>query len=377
MDKQQKGIKKFFSSGFLKHFIFLIPAAVAVLLYLVLPRCPGFTEAVVSKWVFRAFSIPIGFFTSLLPFSLTEAFAVLGIPAVLTLIALFIRALIRSKNRIKTTLLAAKTIGWVLSVALLLYMVLHGANFYRQSVSDIMKLDTSQKSAELLQQLCIELAKRASSEREKIREDDKGIAVLSQSLSKTLSQAGEGYKELQKDYPFLWGAVNRTKPVQLSHWWSYTGITGMYFPFTVEANVNIDQPDFDIPSTAAHEIAHTRGFAREDECNFFACLSCFVSPSADYRYSGTLMAYVYCSNALYAYDADMWAAAYQHLSDGVKRDLAERGRYWKQFEGEVQKAAEKVNHKFIQSQGVEEGILSYNRVVELLLAFYEKEGLPG
>ena len=64
------------------------------------------------------------------------------------------------------------------------------------------------------------------------------------------------------------------------------------------------------------------------------------------------------------------------MSDGVKRDIAERGRYWKQFEGEVQKAAEKVNDKFIQSQGVEDGILSYNRVVELLLAYHQKEGLP-
>lgn len=33
----------------------------------------------------------------------------------------------------------------------------------------------------------------------------------------------------------------------------------MYFPFLAEANVNIDIPDWDIPSTAAHELAHTPG----------------------------------------------------------------------------------------------------------------------
>jgi hypothetical protein len=361
---------------FLRHFIFLLPAAIAVLLYTFLPNLPGFTETVISKYIFRIVSIPIGFITSLLPFSITEICAILALPATVTLLVLFIRSLVRSKNRVKTSLRAGKIVGWVLSIALLLYIILHGANFYRQTASDIMNLNTSPKSAELLQQLCIDLAKRASLERENLKEDSNGISVLSQSLSKTLSQAGDGYKTLQKDYPFLWGAVNRAKPVQLSHWWSYTGITGMYFPFTVEANVNIDQPDLDIPATAAHEIAHTRGFAREDECNFYACLSCFVSPSVDYRYSGTLMAYVYCSNALYAYDTEMWSDAYKHLSDGVKRDIAERGRYWKQFEGKVQKTAEKVNDSFIQSQGVDDGVLSYNRVVELLLAFYEKEGLP-
>ncbi len=361
----------------MKHFIFLIPAVVAVLLYLLLPHSPEFTESVVSKWVFRSLSIPIGAITSLLPFSITEVLAVLAVPAVLFLAGLFIFKLIRSKKRIITAFKAGKITGWILSVALLLYMLLHGANFYRKPASELIGLDTSQKSAELLQELCTELAKRASSERQNLKENENGTAVLSQSLSKTLKMAGEGYKTLQKEYPFLWGAVGRAKPVRLSHWWSYTGITGMYFPFIVEANVNIDQPEFDIPATAAHEIAHTRGFAREDECNFFAFLSCLVSPSADYRYSGALMAYVYCSNALYAYDKDMWSAAYQHLSDGVKRDLAERSRYWKQFEGEIQKTADKVNDKFIQSQGDDDGVLSYDRVVELLLAYYEKEGLPG
>ena len=42
------------------------------------------------------------------------------------------------------------------------------------------------------------------------------------------------------------------------------------------------------PSTAAHELAHTRGFAREDECNFFAFLTSIASDSADCRYSGYL-----------------------------------------------------------------------------------------
>ena len=88
------------------------------------------------------------------------------------------------------------------------------------------------------------------------------------------------------------------------------------------------------------------------------------------------MAYVYCSNSLYSYDTDMWAAAASFLSDGVKRDIERQGEYWKQFEGKVKQAAEKVNDKFIESQGVDDGVFSYNRVVELLLAYYEKEGLP-
>ena len=160
--------------------------------------------------------------------------------------------------------------------------------------------------------------------RDSLTEDEDGCVRLSQSVTKTLRLADGGYRNLQGEYAFLFGGTWRAKPVQLSHWWSYTGITGMYFPMLAEANVNIDVPDSSIPATAAHELAHTRGFAREDECNFLAYLTCIHSDSADFRYSGLLMAYIYCSNTLYDYDKDLWGETREACSDGVKRDLGER-----------------------------------------------------
>lgn len=225
--------------------------------------------------------------------------------------------------------------------------------------------------------MCIDLAKKASAERENLNVDENGCMKLSQGIPDTLKLAGDGYAKLDKQYPYLWGVVNRAKPVMLSHWWSYTGITGMYFPFFMEANVNIDQPDSGIPASAAHELAHTRGFAKEDECNFFACLSCFESSSADYRYSGYQMAYIYCSNALYSYNKSMWRTANTYCSEGVKNDLNQQNRYWTAFEGKTQQAATAVNDSFIKMQGGKGGVLSYDQVVGLLLAYYEKEGFTG
>lgn len=169
-----------------------------------------------------------------------------------------------------------------------------------------MGLDTSIQSPAYLQRVCIDLAQKASAERELLEEDEDGYTKLSVSKAEILRLADNGYRKLGDTYPYLWGGVWRTKPVLLSHWWSYTGITGMYFPFFAEANVNIDVPDSDIPATAAHELAHTRGFAKEDDCNFFAYLTATHSDSADFRYSGYMLAYIYCSNALYDYDTDMW-----------------------------------------------------------------------
>ena len=264
--------------------------------------------------------------------------------------------------------------GWVLSSAFVLYMIMHGVNFYRLPAAELMGIDTAVRSPDFLQQVCIDLAEKASAERLLVEEDAEGCMKLSQSKAATLRLAEEGYHRLSDEYSFLWGGVWRSKSVLLSHWWSYTGITGMYFPLFAEANVNIDIPDWDIPSTAAHELAHTRGFAREDECNFFAYLTSIASDSADFRYSGYLLAYVYCSNALYAYNSEMGDEARAYCSEGVKRDLAASNRYWQQFEGKVQEVSTSVNNAFITSQGDEDGVLSYSRVVQLIVGYYDQQG---
>lgn len=365
-------MKRFFR--FFRHGLFMLPALLAIILYLVLPHAPLVTEYGFARGIFRLISVPLGGLIAVLPLSITEILAVLALPLVVFLLILFIRRMRQSGNRRKTAARAAKAVGGVLSGALLLYMVMHGANFYRLSVPELLELDTTIQSPDYLKQVCIDLAQKVSAEREQLAEDENGCMQLSQSITATLLLANNGYTRLDDTYPFLWGGVWRAKPVQLSHWWSYTGITGMYFPMLAEANVNIDVPHSSIPATAAHELAHTRGFAREDECNFWGYLTSIHSDSADYRYSGYLLAYIYCSNALYDYDKELWNEVRAYCSEGMKRDLAESNRYWKQFEGKVQEVSSSVNNSFIQIQGVEDGVFSYNRVVQLIVGYYQKSG---
>ncbi|HIW74580.1 MAG TPA: DUF3810 domain-containing protein [Firmicutes bacterium] len=359
----------------LRAFLFLLPAVVGLLLYWILPHYPAFTEAVFSRGIFRLISVPLGMVSSLFPFSLTEIAAVAALPALVFLLIRFLRRMKKAESRARLMAKAGKAVGWTLSSALLLYMLLHGLNFNRLPASELMELDTSAKSPEFLQAVCIDLAQNASAIRKELPQDDNGNVMLDGSITDVLWRAGQGYEALEEQYPFLWGVVNRGKRVHLSPLWSYTGITGMYFPFFAEANVNTDQPACDIPVTAAHELAHTRGFAREDECNFYACLACFHHPSADYRYSGYLMAYIYCSNALYAYDQELWLATRAYCSQGMQADLLQRNEYWEKHEGRVQEISESINNSFIEIQGDDDGVLSYDRVVELLLAYYEKEAL--
>lgn len=349
-----------------------IPLALAASMFFLLPMFPEFTEYVLSRVIFKIFTVPVGFLTSLIPLSLTEICAVLAVPAVIALVVVFVVRMKKSRSRKRTALKAGRFLAGFLSFAALIYMVGHGANYYRLSLESLMELDTSPKPAEFLLAVCRDLASHAAQEREYLAEDENGCVQFSEDIYTELSHTGSGYEALSEKYPFLWTSIGRQKPVQLSYWWSYTGITGMYFPFLAECNVNIEQPDLSIPFTASHESAHSRGIAFENECNFLAYLSCINSEYPEFRYSGYMNAFKFCSNSLYACDKDMWREAYECTTDGMRRDFTAENEYIDSFKGEVQTASTAVNDGFIKAQGVSDGTRSYGRVTDLILAHYHK-----
>lgn len=352
------------------------PALVAALLFWGLRTAPQLTETVFSRGVFRVISFPVQWLVSCVPWSLAETAAVLFIPLLCFGIVWVIRRWKRRKPSAASVERAARRFVAIVSSLLLWYMLLHGVNYYRLPLDTLLEIETDASfTEEELQTVCMDLAKEATALRRTLSEDENGNAAFQKSLLETLKQADDGYRLLESTHPFLSGGVWRVKPVMLSHLWSYTGISGVYFPFFSEANVNVDMPAWTVPFTASHEVAHTCGIAREDECNFLAFLSCRTHPDALYRYSGALTTYIYCANALYENAPERWSEVRAQFSEEVLGDLRAHSEYWDQFRGKVQEVSSAANNAFIQSQGVEDGVLSYNRVVELVLKWYRAEGL--
>lgn len=357
---------------FLRNFWFIIPLTVAAAMFFLLPAAPAVAEYVCARGLFKVVTVPLGFISSLVPISLTELLAVLAIPLAVFVIVLLVVKVKKSKSTKQTLLKAGRIAAGTVSCALLMYMVCHGANFYRYPIERLMELDTSQKTADDLYNVCVWLAEGAAEARAELGISEEERFVFSESDFVELSRTNNGYKALEKEYPFLWSSVLRQKPVMLSEAWSYTGITGMYFPFLVESNVNVAQPDYSIPYTAAHESAHSRGIAFENECNFLAFLSCINSEYPEFRYSGYMEAFKYCSNDLLSYDVELWAKTRQYCTPGMILDFTELNQYIDDHEGEVMDVSEEINDTFISIQGVPEGVLSYDRVTELILAYYQK-----
>ena len=94
-------------------------------------------------------------------------------------------------------------------------------------------------------------------------------------------RAPDSYGGAEQIFPCLAAPAVRAKPVLLSRLLSYIRYTGFFFPYTAEANLNADSPACLLPSTIAHELAHLRGVAREDEANFCAVVACLESGDED------------------------------------------------------------------------------------------------
>ena len=307
---------------------------------------------------------------SFLPFSLAEFVVYLAVLSVIVCFVLYIVRVIRARRYWYVRLLSGLLSLFIaLGIFVSAFLALWGINYYRDSFAKSTGLDVHETSVEELYALCQELAEKANLLREQVSQTEEGTFRLPYSKTTALEKTSNGFENAQERFPILKGTYGRPKSVLYSQGMSWLGITGIYFPFTFEANVNTDIPESAIPFTSSHETAHLIGFAREDECNFIAYLACIFSDDVSFRYSGVYNALIYATNALYRYDTQRHSEVMSSLSEGVQRDISQTNQYWQQFEGPIQEAHESINDAYLKLNGQEDGVNSYGRMVDLLLAF--------
>jgi hypothetical protein len=301
--------------------------------------------------------------TARLPFSLAElAVGVLACVAV----GLLVRTIRRRSWRILAEAgLRGLTIA---AAAYLAFLVVWGLNYERLPYATSAGLDTRPASADELAALCRDLTDEANRAREGVAEDREGVVRLTDGPAGALARTPAGFQALDQISGGFTSRCARPKPVVASVLMSYLGISGIYFPFTGEPNVNVSVPDPELPFTASHELAHQRGYAREDEANYLASLACRAHPDRDFRYSGALLATLYASSALGSVDRDAVAEIRVLRSPGVSRDVEALAAWLRRFSGPIMDAAHDVNNAYLRSQGQRGGTLSYGRMVDLLIA---------
>lgn len=312
----------------------------------------------------------LGRLSGILPCSLAE---LLIYAAVILVVMFFVRLLIRlirrKKGIGKMFLKAVRTVALLSGIIFFLYESGEDLPFYGTTFSTTYGYADETYSTEELEETAMMLAQKVNVDAERVARDSRGIMKNGKNLGERVRR---NMFLTGRQYPVLSGWYPRPKPVLLSKLMSYTNLTGIYTAWTEEANYNRDIPDYNIAFTMSHELSHLKGILPENEANFAAYLSCVDSPETDIRYSGELMAYIYCINELYKRDAKRWQAVAGTLCQKANDDLEDNNAYWKKFRGRTSKASEKLNDAYLKQAGQSAGVESYNQVVALIVDYTRK-----
>ena len=251
-----------------------------------------------------------------------------------------------------------------------LFCLMWGVNYWTDSFQDRSGITAQPVAAEDLEAVTAYFAQQLADTADSVPRDENGVYAVPK--EQILAESRLVYGGVTEQFPFLDFRDTGVKAVGCSRFMSIMGFTGVYFACIGESNVNVDSPACLLPSTVAHELAHQRGIAWEQECNFLGVLASVTSGMPDYVYSGWLLGFIHLGNALYETDPEAYWAIRNALPETVSADLRDNNAYWDQFrDNVVEKVSDTVYDAALKSYGDANGMKSYSMVVELLVAYYK------
>src|SRR5262249_27652401 len=136
------------------------------------------------------------------------------------------------------------------AIGSVLFMLLWGLNYEREPLAKSMGLERRQTSIDELESIC----------RIVISETNRNYDEASAKLGKRTPSRNRLYSSIEASYQqeslllgnAAGGGFGPPKPVYFSRLMSWFGISGIYVPFTGEANFNAEQPGCELPFTIAH-----------------------------------------------------------------------------------------------------------------------------
>jgi hypothetical protein len=345
----------------------VLPAALA--LQWAASRAPETVERLYASALYPKLARGLATLTGTVSFSIGEWLVLLAIGGAAGWLVRVVVGVKAAKGRRRRAVAVA--MARAVSAAGLVYLaflLLWGLNYHRPPLAVMTGLGQERTGVSLdeLEALCGALVREANEARTAVAEDAGGVSRLEGGVPATLVRAEDAVRGASERYAVVRGPFAPAKPVLLSTGLSYLGVSGIYLPFTAEANVNAILPDSQVPFTSAHELAHQAGIAPEDEANFVAYVACIRFPDPDFRYSGALSAGLYAVNALAQSDRPR-ALRVARWSPAVRRDLDALTVWNRRYQGPAERASRAVNDAYLKTQGVDEGVRSYGRMVDLLI----------
>lgn len=320
------------------------------------------------EWVEHFYAQGIYRFLSFLIHSVSFVFIIPGLFLIPLLYFTFLIYVFRNK---KNTLYK---FSWFINSVGILYFLFYlvwGFNYYRLPIDDKWTVKVKPFSTMQLEKEYEETTFNLLRIRHLLADTASKIPIR-----KNATQKNEDMKILQSNLR-LWLRKNgfpqqssiSIRPIFPKGFFLHFSTAGMFFPFSHEGNVDAGLHPLEFTSVMAHEMAHGYGFADEGTCNFLAFICHQNDKNAWIAYSATLGYWRYLAANVRKVSPDFFNRKIREIPTGLKLDLQEMQDYSNKYEDWIPKWQYKIYDAYLKGQGIKEGMLNYNKVIGLVLAY--------
>lgn len=267
-----------------------------------------------------------------------------------------------------------RKVAVVFSVTYFTFHLLWGFNYYRQPLYETMALPNTYEYHELLA-FTERIIKKTNTAHGLIVADSVQAVTIPYTQKEIFDKTIRGYKNLERQFPFLSYEYPSIKKSVFSSMLSYMGYGGYLNPFTNEAQVNAKLPNFRFPVVCGHEMAHQLGYSAENETNFIGYLVTAKNPDPYFQYAAYAYAAGYCLAEIKRRDEEVFTQLYGKLDGGVQLNFEEMQEFWELYKNPLEPIFKSVFNTFLKANNQADGIESYNYVVSYLVSFHKENPL--
>lgn len=334
--------------------ILIVSVAAALVL---LPPRPSLVERYYADWFYPALQSDLTSWSNTSRYSL---FDVLIIGLTVALLVAWGRC-VRGAWRERRVARIARGLWRTAVFAAVLYVwfaVAWGLNYARAPIENAIGYDADRVTTPALRQL----AERATREvnRTYAAAHQTGFPAIGEVPPALVTALHRIEVRLGRHQPTTPGRPKRTL---LAPFFRASGVDGMHAPFLLETLINPGLTPPERPAVLAHEWAHLAGYAPEADASFVGLLAA-LQADAPSQYSAWLTLFEHSVGQLPRAEQRAFVA---RLDPGVQADRRAISERLNERVEVVARASWETYDQYLKSQGVDEGVESYSRVVQLLL----------
>lgn len=266
-------------------------------------------------------------------------------------------------------------LGAIFSVFYFCFYFFWGLNYSRLPIVHTLEIEREEYDLKKLQDLTDKLFDNLISLHKELVANDTLAVQVPYSKSDILELTPIGYNNLSRTFPQFRYEPSSIKKSLFSLPLTYMGFAGYFNPLTGEAQVDYLIPATSLPMTSSHEVAHQLGIASESEANFIGFLAASSHDDKYFQYSAYLSAFRYALNDIYNSDKDIYQKYVSIIPLGIKKNIRENQEFWKRYENPAEPLFKIFYDNYLKVNQQESGLLSYNQLVDLLVAYNEKYDL--